>query len=340
MQRFRFVLAAVGLSLAAQAFAEGEQQFASIGDLPLESGSVLRDCKVGYRTYGTLNAAKDNAVLIPTWYLGRSGDYGTFKKGSLVDSAKYYVIAVDALGNGVSSSPSNSPSQHDADFPAITMADIVNSQHKMLLGMGINHLRAVLGISMGGFQTFQWLTAYPDFLDKAIPIVGSPRPTSYDLMFYGAAHKALRAAMANPSARDALIRTWADFFWLNLGTPKYYAEHTKREGAVASLNGFENGLLAWDLYDMDADLNALSGQDVFKSFGESEAAAAAAAKAKAKVFVIVAAQDHCVNPAPAVSFANALHARTMILPDDNGHQSPGAEMGRISPAIDAFLAER
>lgn len=299
---------------------------------------MLRGCKVGYRTYGALDSSKDNAVLVPTWYLGKSGDYGPFKKGSLVDSAKYYVIAVDALGNGVSSSPSNSETQRDAAFPAITMADIVHSQHEMLLGMGITHLRAVLGISMGGFQTFEWLTAYPNFLDKAVPIVGSPRPTSYDLMFCGAAHKALTAAMANPSARSSLVRAFADFFWLALETPAYYVKHTPRQYAVASLSGFETALLAWDLYDMDSGMNALSNQDVFKPFGESEDAAAKAVKAQ--VLIINASQDHCVNPAPALSFAKALHARTMILTDDNGHQSPGAEMARISTAIEAFLAER
>ena len=320
------------------AFADGEQRMAAIGDLKLESGSVLRDCKVGFRTYGTLDARKDNAVLVPTWYLGKSGDYGTFSKGSLVDSAKYYVIAVDALGNGVSTSPSNSPTQHDANFPAITIGDMVHSQHQMLLGLGITHLRAVLGVSMGGFQTFQWLTAYPDFMDTAIPIVGSPRPTSYDLMFSAGAHKAMQAAMANPSAKDALVRAWADFFWLALATPKYYVENTKRENAVASLSGFENALLAWDVYDMDADMQAYSTQDVFKPFGESESAAAAAVHAK--VFVISAAQDHCVNPAPALSFAKALHAKVMLLNDDIGHQSPGAEMSRISSAIDAFLSDR
>jgi homoserine O-acetyltransferase len=85
-------------------------------------------------------------------------------------------------------------------------------------------------------------------------------------------------------------------------------------------------------------MQAYSTQDVFKPFGESESAAAAAVHAK--VFVISAAQDHCVNPAPALSFAKALHAKIMLLPDDNGHQSPGPEISRISPAIDAFLSER
>src|SRR5579871_483462 len=182
--------------LASLTWAEGEQQFAQIGDLKLQAGATLKDCKVGYRTFGKLNAAKDNAVLVPTWYLGTSGNLaGSFKPGGLVDPAKYYVIAVDALTNGVSTSPSNSPTQHDADFPAVTIRDMVESQHAMLLGLGITHLHAVIGISMGGMQTFQWVMAYPDFVDKAVPIVGSPRPTSYDLMYYTAGYRALKAAI-------------------------------------------------------------------------------------------------------------------------------------------------
>lgn len=321
------------------AFAEGEQQFANIGDLKLESGATVKGCRVGYRTFGTLDATKDNAVLVPTWFLGTTGDLaGSFKPGGLVDSTKYYVIAVDALGNGVSTSPSNSRTQHDAAFPAITIRDMVESQHQMLLGLGINHLHAVLGISMGGMQTFQWMTAYPDFIDKAVPIVGSPRPTSYDLMFYVSGLNAVKEAIANKSARSALIRSYADFFWLALNTPSYYVEHTKREEAVGSLAGFENALLRWDPYDMASGLSALSTLDIFKPFGESETNAAAAIRAK--VCVIVASQDHCVNPAPATSFAKALGARVLVLTDNNGHSSPGAEMPRVSKAISDLLTER
>jgi homoserine O-acetyltransferase len=86
---------------------------------------------------------------------------------------------------------------------------------------------------------------------------------------------------------------------------------------------------------MTSGLSALLTQDVFKQFGESESKAVSAVKAK--LFVIVASQDHCVNPAPALSFAKTLGAQTMILDDDNGHSSPGAEIARVGAAIDAFL---
>ncbi len=198
---------------------------------------------------------------------------------------------------------------------------MVESQYKMLNAMGISHLRAVMGISMGGIQTFTWITAHPDFMDKAIPIVGSPRPTSYDLAFDTSALKLVREAEANKSARPALIRGFADFFMFALTTPKNLVEHVKREDAESSTAGFENGMLGADPWDISADLDAICKNDAFKDFGDSESKAASAVKAK--VLVISASQDHCVNPAAALEFAKALGAETILLTGDEGHSSPG-----------------
>ncbi len=319
------------------AAADGDQRYADIGDLKLQSGQTLKSCRVGYRTFGHLQPDGANAILVPTWFLGTSNDLkNSFSPGGLADSSKYFVIAVDALSNGVSTSASNSRKQHGAIYPTITIRDMVESQHKMLLKMGIKHLHAVMGISMGGMQTFQWVSAYPDFMDCAVPIVGSPQPTSYDLMFYSAGLKAVREAIAHKAWAPALIRTYADFFWLGLNTPGYYVAHTKREEAIGSFAGFEKALLAWDPYDMASGLSALSTQDIFKPFGGSPESTAAVIHAK--VFVIVASQDHCVNPAPALKFAELLKAKTLILTGDQGHSAPGAEMAKVGPAIDAFLS--
>ena len=337
MSRANSLLAAAAMLLSSFAHADGEQRFAEIGDLKLQSGTTLKSCRVGYRTFGKLSAKGDNAILVPTWYLGKSSDLApSFKPGGLVDPTKFFVIAVDALTNGVSSSPSNSTEQRDADFPAITIRDMVESQHQMLLGLGIHHLKAVMGISMGGMQTFQWITAYPDFMDKAVPIVGTPRPTSYDLMFYTAGYKALEEGIANPTAQKDLIKIYADFFWLALNTPSYYVAHTKREEAVGSLTGFENALLAWNIYDMKVGLGALCSNDIFSEFGGE---ATAAATVKAKVLVVSATQDHCVNPAAAITFSKALKARLILLTGEEGHSSPGAGMDRLGPQIDQFLSK-
>ncbi len=328
-----------GLAISGFAQAEGDQRFVEIGNLKLQSGKTLNSCRVGYRTFGKLDPRGTNAILVPTWFLGTTNDLrNSFKSGGLADSSKYFVIAVDALSNGVSTSASNSRSQHGVSFPTITIRDMVESQHRMLLKLGIKHLHAVMGISMGGMQTFQWISAYPDFMDCAVPIVGSPQPTSYDLMFYSAGLKAVRQAIAHKAWAASLSRTSAEFFWLGLNTPRYYVQHTKREDAIGSFDGFEKALLAWDPYDMASGLSALCTQDIFKPFGGSQTSTAAAIHAK--VFIIVSTQDHCVNPAPALKFAEILMAKTMVLTGDEGHSAPGAEMSKVGPAIDAFLSQK
>jgi homoserine O-acetyltransferase len=119
-----------------------EEKFASLGDFRLYSGEVIRDCKIGYRSVGELNAAKSNAVLFPIFSGGTSKDLtGLVGPGKFVDSSKYFVILVDSLGNGVSSSPSNSTLQPHMLFPKFTIRDIVESEHDLVMKtLGISHL--------------------------------------------------------------------------------------------------------------------------------------------------------------------------------------------------------
>jgi homoserine acetyltransferase len=131
-----------------------EQQTARIGDLKLENGNVIRDCLIGYRTFGRLNSDKTNAVLFPTAFGWRSdGLASRIGPGKLIDSGKYFVIAVDSLGDGISSSPSNSQTQPDLAFPQFSIRDMVSAEQKLVVEtLGLRHLSAVIGFSMGGMQ--------------------------------------------------------------------------------------------------------------------------------------------------------------------------------------------
>jgi homoserine O-acetyltransferase len=155
--------------------------FASLGDFTLESGRVMRDLKIGYRTYGTLNAEKSNAILFPTWFNGKSGELEPYVEGSkaFVDTTKYFVIAIDAIGNGVSMPPK------DVEFPPITIADMVRSQHEVVTKtFGIRRLHAVVGISMGAMQGFEWIARYPEMAPKLVSIVGTPHMTARDALLW------------------------------------------------------------------------------------------------------------------------------------------------------------
>lgn len=145
----------------------------SLGDFKLESGAVIRDFDISYTTQGTLNASKSNAVLMVTaiggnhhridWLIG---------PGRAFDPAKYFIIATDAIGNGLTTSPSNSKVQPGMQFPKFNIRDMVNSQQRLVTEkFGIKKLVTVAGASMGGMQALQWAVSYPAMMDSIVPII-------------------------------------------------------------------------------------------------------------------------------------------------------------------------
>jgi homoserine O-acetyltransferase/O-succinyltransferase len=150
--------AIVLLTTAAFAMAQSEStstselQFGDLGDFKLENGSVIRNCTIGYHTVGKLNDDKSNVVLWPTWFTGSSKQrFPPVGPEGYADPAHFFIILVDALGNGVSSSPSNSSVQPRMDFPVFTISDMVNSQHRLLTeNLGINGVARpfISGISL------------------------------------------------------------------------------------------------------------------------------------------------------------------------------------------------
>ena len=315
-------------------------QYADLGDLKLENGSVIHDCNLGYRTLGTLNAAKSNAVLYPSWFTGKSGDIAAeLGPGKYVDTSKYFVIVVDSLGNGVSCSPSNSTTQHGTDFPQFSIRDMVFSEYRLVTEtLHLQHLHAVMGVSMGGIQTFQWIVSYPDFMDLAIPIVGTPQMSSYDLLLWNTELKALLSdpAYSNgkytqtpPLSLVALIHN------MNLSTPDFRANHTTREGFQQYFDQIvANGDRFMDANDYLRQLQALIGHDIAHGGSLYDAAS----KVRAKVLIVNATQDHMVNPLPALGFAKLIHAQTLLLESDCGHMSPGCESAKMDPVIEQFLS--
>jgi homoserine O-acetyltransferase len=343
--RSRIWLATLLMSLVmvVPARGEGELRMAALGDFRLESGEVIRDCQIGYRTLGQLDATKSNAILFPTWFTGTTNQLlDLVGAGKLADPAKYYVILVDAIGDGVSSSPSNSAAQPRMNFPKFTIRDMVSSQHELVTRiLKISHLRAVMGISMGGMQTFQWIASYPDFMDKAVPIVGSPRLTSYDLLLWRAEEEAIESdpewKSGEYSAPPAAgMKTVAHVHNLNLTTPEYRVEHTAPSEFPQYLDTIEQERLhGFDANNWIRQLQAMMGHDVSVPFGGSMERTAAAVHAQ--VLIVAALQDHMVNPRPALELARLLVAPTLELSSDCGHLAPGCEQERVAAGIARFL---
>lgn len=339
------LIAAILLSLTviAQPQPEGVQQFADLGRCTLESGAVLSPCRIGYRTFGRLNAARDNAVLMPTWLFGKSADLVVFfGNGSspqhLVDTTRFFGIAVDALANGVSTSPSNAAAaQHGPDFPAITTRDMVNAEYRVVTEvLGIKHLHAVVGLSMGGEQTFAWAAAYPGFFDLAVPIIGTPRLTVFDLQ---TKQIQLGTIFADPAFHDGHYTTepplkLANLFGsLTVTTPEYRNAHTPRADFAQFIQAAEAPQSS-DANDRVAQLRAIIRHDVVGNRTIAEAAHAATAH----FLVIVNANDHLVNPQPALEWAAAIGAPTYISHGDCAHIIMSCDAAAVSSRVRPFLA--
>ncbi|WP_158811026.1 alpha/beta fold hydrolase [Beijerinckia sp. L45] len=184
-------LALVALTSWAQAQEPGLESF-EIGDLPLESGTVIHDFNIAYRTEGTLNAAKSNVVLMVTAIGGNHHriDY-LIGPGRGLDTDHLFVIKTNAIGNGLTTSPSTSVSQHGPDFPHFTIRDMVESQYRLLRHLGIEHLVAVAGASMGGMQTLQWGVSHPAMMDGLIALTPMARTTAWSIAVNHATRNAL-----------------------------------------------------------------------------------------------------------------------------------------------------
>jgi homoserine O-acetyltransferase len=173
MIRFLLILMAMATTLTAPApavAADGDRHAFVIKQFKLEDGTVLPAAKVMYATYGTLNAARDNVVLLPSHYMADSHGYEwLIGPNKALDPGKYFLVATELFGNGKSSSPSNTPAPFDGPrFPATSIRDNVEIVHRLLGELNVHHLRAVIGFSMGGQQAFQWAVTYPDFADRIV----------------------------------------------------------------------------------------------------------------------------------------------------------------------------
>ena len=184
----------------AQPVAEAGLESYRIGDLPLENGGVIHDFSISYMTAGTLNAAKSNAVLMVTAIGGNHHriDY-LIGPGKGIDTDHLFVIRTNAIGNGITTSPSNSASQHGPAFPHFTIRDMVESQRRLLDHLGIKHLVAVAGASMGGMQALQWGVSHPEMMDSLVALTPMARTSAWSIAVNYATRQGF---MLDPAFKD------------------------------------------------------------------------------------------------------------------------------------------
>lgn len=161
----------------------GPYELMDIGTLELEEGGSISNCQLAVATHGTLNAEKDNAILVTTWYSGTSKiiEDVYIGPGRALDPDKYFIVVVNQIGDGLSTSPHNSDG---ALFPKVRIGDDVRAQHKLLTEtFGISSLALVVGGSMGAQQTYEWAVRYPDMVKRAAPIAGTAKNTEHDFQY-------------------------------------------------------------------------------------------------------------------------------------------------------------
>src|SRR5215831_6939516 len=211
---------------------QAPHQLYKMGDFKLESGEVIKDFAISYVVHGTLNAKKSNAILMVTAISGNHHrlDF-MIGPGKALDTNKYFIICTDAIANGLTSSPSNSTAQPRMSFPKFLIRDMVASQHRLLTEhLGINHVVAVVGPSMGGMQALQWGVSHPEFMDSLVALVPLARTPAWTVAVLETTRKAI---MLDPAWKEGNytsppeqgIRLWREVLnFLAARSPEMYRE--------------------------------------------------------------------------------------------------------------------
>ena len=318
---FLFFQSAIQQNAYSQGTNDKRQQYASIGDFPLENGQHIVDCKIGYRTFGKLNASRSNAIIYPT--AGGGTTYmmeAFFGVGTDVDTARFYLILIDALGNGVSSSPSNSSSQPKTLFPQFSIRDMVNTQYKMLTEkLNIHHLSAVVGGSMGGCQALQWAVSYPVFMDKIVAIDATPKLSTYDLLWTDTYIEAVKSDTAYHGGNYAVnpaIPLAARLSQLLITTPATVNNTVPVDSFSTWLASTEKANFV-DCNNFLWQVKATMKQDISSRAGGSMENTAKLIKAK--MLVIANKQDHIFNQTLSIKFAKLVNAELVVMDSELGH---------------------
>lgn len=331
-----------------------DYEYFELGDFTLQCGATLRGARIAYKTYGTLNAEKSNAIVYPTWYSGRHWDnewlIGT---GKALDPEKYFIIVPNMLGNGLSTSPSNVPPPYDkARFPNITVYDNVETQYRLVTEkFGIERLVLVTGWSMGAGQTYQWAVSHPEMVQRAAPFCGSSKTSEHNIVFLEGVKAALTADAAfndgwydaKPSkGLRALARVYAGWGF----SQAFYWEQVYKELGYTSLEDF---LVAfWEGFFLDdRDPNNLltmlwtwQNGDVGKTPGFNGDIEAALRSIKAKMIILPAEKDLYFPPedeAWAAQFISGAEVR--VIPGIWGHFAGHGSNAKDTEFIDNALRD-
>ncbi|WP_022888143.1 alpha/beta fold hydrolase [Agromyces italicus] len=283
---------------------QGRYELFDLGDLLVEENAeTLRGATLAFRTLGELNANKDNAVLVTTWFSGTGKVMEDVYIGPThaLDPRKYFIVIVDQIGSGTSSSPHNTPgAQSMAKFPQVRIGDDVRAQHKLITEhLGITELALVVGGSMGGQQVYEWAVRYPDMVKRAASIAATARISHHQVTFTQALQEALTSDprwnggwyQDGTDVRDGMDRMAKIVATLGWSREFYQEERWRTILGMSSPDDFINGVMK--AYFEPMDPNALLTQiwkwqraDVSRHTGGDLAAALQRIQAKTMIMPI------------------------------------------------------
>ena len=228
----------------------------------LEEGGRLRNCKLAYATHGTLSRAKDNVVLMPTWYSGTSKimEQLFIGPGRALDPAHWFIVVVNQIGSGLGSSPHNTPAPFNGPrFPHVRIGDDVEAQRRLLAEkFGVEQIALVCGGSMGAQQTYEWAVRFPGMVRRAAPIAGTARNTPHDFIYGAMVGDTIKS---DPAWNGGWYRDSSDVheglrrqaqLWSLMGLcPEFYKREIWRSMGFSSVEDFTVGFIEGYFLPMD-----------------------------------------------------------------------------------------
>lgn len=323
-----------------------------LGDVRLQSGVVLKNAQLAYVIYGVLSPAADNAVLLPTFYTGTHiRNELLFGPGRAIDPARHFVVSINLLGNGYSSSPSNSsPPQDGPRFPHVTIFDNVACQHRLLTELGVRKIALVLGWSVAAMQAYQWAAQFPDMVEAILPYCGAARCSPLNYAVLDGPKAALQADAAwnegnyaRPPERG--LRAFARVYVAWAYSHDFFSDGLYRQLDFATLEDFvrdwEEDHLKWDANDLLAKIWTWQHGDISDNQIYRRDFKGALRSIRARAIVLPCSTDlYFVPEDNAAEVANMQRAELRVFDSPWGHcaGSPG-RVPEFQLALDTAAAE-
>jgi len=284
-----------------------EHLIANLGDVKLGSGDVIKDFKVSYVTHGKLNKAKNNVILVMQPFLaGHHLHDFLIGPGKALDTDKYYIVASDFIGNsllqqGVTTGPTNSGLK--MEFPWFTIRDSTNVDYKLLKDyLGIEHVVAVIGPSIGAMKAYQFGVSYPTYVSGAVAIMGSPLisprmrwvlSNAMDIIAMDGGWQGGNYEVNPSGGLSAALMAWLPYVF----TERWYAQNLRTPEQLRPFRQFWRELFAaQDARDVYYQLRMWASFSIGDSPGFNGDAHAALRSIKARVLLITAKEDLMISP--------------------------------------------